>query len=302
MIKKIEKLKTLYAYLTERIKGQDRGLIPIVEAVQRAELGYVSKGEPKASIILFGPTGVGKTETCLCLTEFLYGDRNAMIRFDMSEFMNMESAQIFVDRMQVFTETRQEQGGVILFDEMEKAHARILDFFLQILSAARLTYANHKTANLENFYIFFTSNLGSEIIADIKSDKFPFSAMEKAVLRRAENELRPEFFGRIKLKIVYNKLPPAIQREIAKLYINKEIQTWELDGFSNETLEHMIRKGVHVRYGARPLKGTIETYIRNALKEKKLAGIDTKGGYVVKKDDLLAVENKNFSQSNTIKE
>lgn len=285
-----EKLKTLSGYLKERIKGQDRGMAPIVEAVQRAELGYVSKGEPKASIILFGPTGVGKTETCLCLTEFLYGDRNAMIRFDMSEFMNQESAATFIDRMQAFTEDRQAHGGVILFDEMEKAHPRILDFFLQILSAARLTYSNHKTANLENFYIFFTSNLGSELIADIKSEKFPFSAMEKAVLRRAENELRPEFFGRIKHKIVYNKLPAQIQREIAKLYLDKEMKTWGLEGYSDDTLEHMIRKGIHVRYGARPLKGTIETHVRNALKEKTLAGETTQGGRIVKKDEILAVE------------
>lgn len=254
----IEKLRELPEFLKERIKGQNRAMNVVAEVVQQAELGFVSKGEPKSNLIFFGPTGVGKTETCLCLSEFLYNDRNSMIRFDMSEFMNQDSATTFINRMQVFTEDKQENGGIILFDEMEKAHPRILDFFLQILSAARITFQNHKTANLENFYVFFTSNLGSELIADIKSEKFPFSAIEKAVLRRAENELRPEFFGRIKHKIVFNKLSPQIQREIAKLYLDKEINKWNLNGYTDDTLEQMIRKGIHVRYGARPLKNTIE--------------------------------------------
>ncbi len=271
-VDEIDKIKRTGEYLFSKILGQSPALKTISQVIARCELGFVTQGEPKSSFLVFGPTGVGKTETCLCLSEYLYSDRSSLIRFDMSEFMKFESTDIFLERMQIYTASKESTGGIILFDEIEKAHPRVLDFFLQILSAGRLTYADHTTARLDNFYIFFTSNLGTELISRIRSEKFPFSAMEKSVIRRAEQVIRPEIFGRVKYKIVYNRLTYDIQRKIAEMYIAKEMKQWKIESYDHGVLELVIRKGIHVKYGARPLKNTIEEEIRNALASAVMSG------------------------------
>jgi|GEM_PF-4969163 len=286
----IDRIKKTEAFLFSKILGQSPALKTISQVIARCELGFVTKGEPKSSFLVFGPTGVGKTETCLCLAEYLYSDRNSLIRFDMSEFMKFESTDIFLERMQIYTSSRESTGGIILFDEIEKAHPKVLDFFLQILSAGRLTYADHRTARLDNFYLFFTSNLGTELISRIRSEKFPFSAMEKSVIRRAEQVIRPEIFGRVKYKIVYNRLTYDIQRKLAEMYIAREMLQWKIEAYGQGVLELVIRKGIHVKYGARPLKNTIEEEIRNALAAAMMAGKGTSRRKLTVNNNCLAID------------
>jgi ATP-dependent Clp protease ATP-binding subunit ClpB len=266
-----ERLRAMEGFLRESIIGQDDALAMICRVVVRCELGYVSPDLPKASFVLFGPTGVGKTESCLLLAEHLYGDRQALLRFDMSEFMLMESAPVFLDRMKFLATPREDAGGILLFDEMEKAHPRILDFFLQMLSAARLTYTDHAVGRLHNFYIVFTSNLGSEILAELRSARLPYTVLEKAVLSRAASELRPEFFGRIQNKIVYRRLDPASQRRIAALLLGRETERWGV-GHDAAALELMVRRGTDPRYGARPMRNTVESHVRDALATAVMRG------------------------------
>ena len=268
----IEKMLNLEIYLNHRIRGQEHALSQIAKVIRRCEFGYITPYEPLSSFLLFGPTGVGKTETCRVLAEYLYGDVNKLIRFDMSEFMELKTGSLFLERMDYYTKDLEAKGGIILFDEMEKAHPDILMYFLQILSAGRLTYHNHRTGDLSRFYLVFTSNLGTELLVDIQSEKFPFSALERAVITRAKNELRPEFFHRIKNHLVYRRLDYDIQREIASMYLNRETENWGVKKCHNECLELVIRKGIDVRGGARPLKGTIENEVRDALTDAVLEG------------------------------
>lgn len=268
--RKVKKMSELEDFLKSRIRGQEHALVKIAKVIRRSEFGYVTPGEPLSSFLLFGPTGVGKTETCRILAEYLYGDVNDLIRFDMSEFMEFETGNLFLDRMDYFTKEREKQGGIILYDEMEKAHPDILMYFLQILSSARLTYKNHRTADLSRFYLFFTSNLGTELLVDIQSEKFPFTALERAVITRAKNELRPEFFHRIKNHLVYKRLDYEIQREIASMYLGQEAESWGIENCQKDCLELVIRKGIDIRGGARPLKGTIENEVRDALSDAVL--------------------------------
>ena len=268
--KTVIKMKNLERILNTRIRGQEEALAPIAEAIRTTYLGFSSSYEPLSSFLLFGPTGVGKTETCRVLAEYLYGNVSKLIRIDMSEFMNFESCSLFLERMDFYTRDREKTGGIILFDEMEKAHPDILMYFLQILSAARLTYKNHRTGDFSRFYIFFTSNLGTELLVDIQSAKFPVSALERAVITRAKNVLRPEFFHRIKNHIVYRRLDYDVQREIADMYLNQEAGHWGVRRYTGKCLELVMRKGIDVRGGARPLKDTIEKEVRNALAEAVL--------------------------------
>lgn len=285
----IEKARNIEEYLLSKILGQEPTLKAISKVIARSELGYLPQGEPKSSFVLFGPTGVGKTETCLCLAEYLYGDRNSLIRFDMSEFMKFESMDIFLERMEVYTSDRENAGGILLFDEMEKAHPRVLDYFIQILSAGRLTYTDHKTAKLDNFYIFFTSNLGTELISRIRSDNFPFSAIENSVLNRAKQELRPELIKRWKYMLVYNRLTYDVQRKLAEMYMGKETTRWGIEGYEPGVLELVMRKGIQVKYGARPLKNTIEEEVRNALASAILSGKDISRPRLMVNNNCLAV-------------
>jgi ATP-dependent Clp protease ATP-binding subunit ClpB len=282
----IEHLRRLEGFLRSGIIGQDDALGAISRVIVRCELGYTSPDLPKANFALFGPTGVGKTETCLMLAEHLHGDRQALLRFDMSEFMLMDTAPVFLDRMQFLTAGREKTGGILLFDEMEKAHPRILDFFLQILSAARLTYSDHSTGLLHNFYIVFTSNLGSEILAELRSSRLPYTVLEKAVLSRASSELRPEFFGRLQNKIVYRKLDPNSQREIAGLLLNKETKRWGV-GHDTAALELMVRRGTDPRYGARPMRNTVESHVRDALAAAVMQGGNPTGSTLSGNDRKL---------------
>ena len=286
MSKTPEQLNDLEDFLKSRILGQSPALAEITRVVSRCELGYTPKEEPMSSFLLLGPTGVGKTETCLVLAEFLYESRKRLLRVDMSEFMLESSVDLFLDRLDFLTRDHVSTGAIILFDEMEKAHPRILDLFLQLLSAARLTFGDHGTRDFSKFYIVFTSNLGSKKLTEIQNPNFPFTALEKRVIQFAQKSLRPEFFGRVKKKIVFRKLDTAVLRKVAKLHFEIETNRWNLK-YSADCLELIIRKGMDIRYGARPLRGVIEDEIHNALAGARFAGKEEAGTLIVEDRSLV---------------
>ncbi len=157
--------------------------------------------------------------------------------------------------------------GTLLFDEMEKAHPLVLDLFLQILDAGRITLANGETRNLNNYYIVFTSNIGAGEAMRMESSAF--ATIERTVLRRVDQVLRPELVARISEKLVFNRLPYVIQREICELIIEREVNRLNHLGYSlavnQKTVEMLVRDGYHRTLGARPMRNAVERFIQNQL-------------------------------------
>lgn len=276
----IEKLNGLEPYLSSKIKGQDHVITRVCSVLERGELGLQPPDEPLGSMLFLGPTGVGKTETTLEFSCYLFGD-DAVFRFDMSEFLHIDSVKLFMGdesgapgRLgKVLSEHRR---GVLLFDEIEKAHRQIWDLFLQMLGAARITLADHRTYDLSGFYIVCTSNIGSQML--LRPTRLPFATLERAVMSELNRTFRPELIGRFSEKIVFKPLSPDIQREIGRLVVSHELARIRAKGFdltvSEEAFEFLVRQGIHKTLGARPMKKAVQKLIgdsiRNALKSGHL--------------------------------
>ena len=219
------KLHELESHLRQRIRGQDHVLPRIVSLLQRGELGLTKPGRPRGSFLFLGPTGVGKTEVTLTFTSFLMSKEH-VFRFDMSEYQTQESLGVLLggklgERGTLGMVYDRAKVGTLLFDEIEKAHPRVLDVFLQILDAARVTLASGETLDWSGFYIVFTSNIGS---ADLMSIQHSAQAtMERHVLTRAQQQMRPELYARITEKLVFNRLTYDHQLEIAQLVVESGI-------------------------------------------------------------------------------
>lgn len=270
---KIEKLKHLEAHLRHNIRGQDQVIPRVCSVLKRGELGLAHPSRPRGSFLLVGPTGVGKTEITTCFSEFLFGTDH-LHRFDMSEFQNQSSVGLLLG--QTVTEIgmlgralSKNNRGTILFDEMEKAHPLVLDLFLQILDAGRITLATGETKNLNDYYVVFTSNIGSG--EAMRMENSAFATIERTVLRRVDQTLRPELVARINEKIVFTRLKFEIQREICELMANRELERLAMLGYKltlrPEALEFLIREGYHRTLGARPMRNTVERFIQDALVE-----------------------------------
>jgi ATP-dependent Clp protease ATP-binding subunit ClpA len=224
---------------------------------------------PKGSFLFVGPTGVGKTEITITFTDYLCGS-DRLHRFDMSEFQNQSSVGLLLGNSATDTgmlgrALDKNSRGTLLFDEMEKAHPLVLDLFLQILDAGRITLANGETRNLNNYYIVFTSNIGSGEAMRMESSAF--ATIERTVLRRVDQALRPELVARINEKLVFNRLPYAIQREICELMIGREIERLRLLGHSLTIevakVENLVREGYHRTLGARPMRNTVDRFLQD---------------------------------------
>jgi ATP-dependent Clp protease ATP-binding subunit ClpB len=211
---------------------------------------------------------VGKTEITIAFTEYLCGSDH-LHRFDMSEFQNQSSVGLLLGNSSTDTGTLgraldKNSRGTLLFDEMEKAHPLVLDLFLQILDAGRITLANGETRNLNNYYIVFTSNIGAGEAMRMESSAF--ATIERTVLRRVDQVLRPELVARINEKLVFNRLPYAIQREICELMIRREVERLNRLGYDlvveSATVEHLVREGFHRTLGARPMRNTVDRYLQ----------------------------------------
>ena len=290
-------LNDLEAFLRGRIRGQDQVVPRISSVLRRGHLGLTKSGRPRGSFLFLGPTGVGKTEITLAFTERLMG-RDQLFRFDMSEYQTQESLTLLLgrnasERGTLGAVASKTQSGTLLFDEIEKAHPRVLDIFLQILDAARVTTASGDTLDLSGFYIVFTSNIGSAELMSLQHSSF--ATMERHVLTRAQQSLRPELYARITEKLVFNRLTYDIQLEIAALLLNEELTFLRARGHdltaASEVLSFIVRQGFHPRLGARPMRDAVEKLVGDAVAVCILNGGSASGLLVIgAEDDRLVIQ------------
>jgi ATP-dependent Clp protease ATP-binding subunit ClpA len=264
----LEKLRHLDAHLQYHIKGQDHVLPTIASVLKRGELGLAHPSRPKGSFLLVGPTGVGKTEVTICFTDYLFGEGH-LHRFDMSEFQNQSSVGLLLgddstDGGMLGRALSKQGCGTLLFDEMEKAHPLVLDLFLQILDAGRITLANGETKSLNQHYVVFTSNIGAAEAMRMESSAF--ASVRRTVLRRVDQVLRPELVARINEMLVFNRLPFAVQRAICELMVKRESIRLNDLGFDlqidDNTIEQLVREGYHRTLGARPMRNTVDRFVQ----------------------------------------
>lgn len=266
-----EKLIHLEDHLRAGLRGQDHVVPRVASLLRRGELGLRRPGRPKGSFLFLGPTGVGKTELTLRFTHHLFGN-GGLFRFDMSEYQNQSSLALLLganasEGGSLGAAFEQANTGTFLFDEIEKAHPRILDIFLQILSAARVTLSNGRTLDLSGFYIVLTSNLGaSELLTAQHSS---FATIERRVLTIAQQALRPELYARINEKIVFNRLSYDVQLDIARLLVDAELTFLRQRGheieIDDDVLPLVVRVGFHPRLGARPMSDAVERLLEDAV-------------------------------------
>ncbi len=274
----VEKLRALPGYLREQIKGQEHVIDRISSVLQRGELGLASPRRPRGSFLFVGPTGVGKTEITNVFTEYLF-DGNKPLRFDMSEYQTHGSVEKLIGERvgdegllgRALAETR---TGTLLFDEIEKAHPLVLDLFLQILDDAAITLASGERKNLNGFYVVLTSNIGAAEAMRMQSA--PFASIERTVMARVNERLRPELVGRITEKIVFNRLPFETQRALCAPMTTKEQARLRALGHelsvSDEDIEHLLRVGYHRTLGARPMRGAVEQHLQDMVVRRVLSG------------------------------
>jgi ATP-dependent Clp protease ATP-binding subunit ClpA len=283
----VENLCGLEAHLLSRIKGQDHVIPRVCSVLERGQLGLQPQGKPLGSFLFLGPTGVGKTELTLEFTRYLFGNES-VFRFDMSEFLHMDSAKLFMgdetgNPGRLGNVLSRHQHGVLLFDEIEKAHRLIWDLFLQMLDAARITLADHRVYDLSGFYVVCTSNIGAQQL--LRPTRLPFTTLERAVISELHRFFRPELIGRFDEKIVFRPLSPETQREIARLAIAEELARFRERGFdlrvSDETFEFLVRRGIHKALGARPMKGIVRKFVGDAVRDAIKAGEPSSGVLIV---------------------
>lgn len=275
---KLTKLQELDVLLPREIRGQSHTIPRIISAVRRGELGLTKPSRPRGSFLLLGPTGVGKTETVVVATNHVFGE-GKLFRFDMSEFQNQEALGLLlgarlgeVGYLGAVRERAAE--GSLLFDEAEKAHPRVLDILLQLLDAARLTVATGQTLDFGGFYVWLTSNIGSAELMSLQHSNE--ATLERHVLTRAQQALRPEIFARVNEKLVFHRLSYEHQLEIAEKFLSREIEFLAARGHKLEldktALPFLVRKGFHPKLGARPMRDAVEKLVGDAVTDCLLAG------------------------------
>ena len=275
---KLTNLQELDVLLPREIRGQCHMIPRIVSAVRRGELGLTKPSRPRGSFLLLGPTGVGKTETVVVTTNHVFGD-GKLFRFDMSEFQNQEALGLLLGarlgEIGYLGAVRERAAeGSLLFDEAEKAHPRVLDILLQLLDAARLTVATGQTLDFSGFYVWLTSNIGSAELMSLQHSNE--ATLERHVLTRAQQALRPEIFARVNEKLVFHRLSYEHQLEIAEKFLSREIEFLAARGHKIEldktALPFLVRKGFHPKLGARPMRDAVEKLVGDAVAECLLTG------------------------------
>ncbi|MFX1275604.1 MAG: ATP-dependent chaperone ClpB [Promethearchaeota archaeon] len=279
-----EKLLKMEDRLQKRVIGQDSALKLVSNAIRRSRAGIQDPNRPIGSFIFMGPTGVGKTETAKALAEFLFDSENAMVRIDMSEFMERHSVARLIgappgyvgyDEGGYLTEAvRRRPYSVILFDEIEKAHPEVFNILLQIMDDGRLTDGHGRTVDFKNTIIIMTSNIGSEFLSD--SSKIDFVKNKELVLNALRGYFRPEFINRVDDIIIFKYLEKEQIKDIVDIQIRNLNKILSEHGIqlqlTEKAKEFLSEKGFDPNFGARPLKRTIQTYIQNPLSLKILEG------------------------------
>jgi ATP-dependent Clp protease ATP-binding subunit ClpB len=280
-----EKLLHLEEALRRRVVGQDEALRIVANAIRRSRAGLSDPRRPNGSFLFLGPTGVGKTELAKALAEFLFDTEEAMIRIDMSEFMERHSVARLIgappgyvgyDEGGYLTEAvRRRPYSVILLDEVEKAHQDVFNVLLQVLDDGRLTDGQGRTVDFRNTVIIMTSNLGSQIIQEHAGEK-NYSRMKSAVMEIVQQSFRPEFINRIDDIVVFHPLGEEEIRRIVDIqlvYLRKRLQERDMDLTLDDAARDLIgESGFDPVYGARPLRRAIQQQIENPLAQKILQG------------------------------
>ena len=288
-----DKLIAMESKLTQRVVGQEPAVAAVSDAVRRARAGLQDPGRPIGSFLFLGPTGVGKTELCKALAEFLFDDERAMLRIDMSEFMEKHAVSRLVgappgyvgyEEGGVLTEAvRRRPYQVILFDEVEKAHPDVFNILLQVLDDGRLTDGQGNTVDFRNTIIVLTSNLGAEFLAALMEGQ-PAEAAREQVMEVVRRAFRPEFLNRLDEIILFNRLGRSDMRRIV------DIQLEGLEGrlaerkialhIEDPAKDWLANAGYDPVYGARPLKRVIQRHLQNPLAKMLLTGVIKDGSTV----------------------
>ncbi|WP_223787956.1 ATP-dependent chaperone ClpB [Marinicella meishanensis] len=279
-----EKLLQMEAAIHKRLIGQEEAVTAVADAIRRSRSGLADPNRPIGSFMFLGPTGVGKTELCKALAEFMFDTEDSIIRLDMSEFMEKHSVARLIgappgyvgyDEGGYLTEAvRRKPYSLILLDEVEKAHPDVFNVLLQVLDDGRLTDGQGRTVDFKNTVIIMTSNLGSDLIQEKINE--PYKAIKDAVMGVVGGHFRPEFINRVDDIVVFHPLKQEHIRLIAKIQINKvtkRLASRDLHlSISDEALDFLGNVGFDPVYGARPLKRAIQDELENPLASKLLAG------------------------------
>jgi ATP-dependent Clp protease ATP-binding subunit ClpB len=297
-----EKLLKMEEVLHNRLIGQNEAVDAVSNAIRRSRAGLSDPNRPIGSFLFLGPTGVGKTELCKALASFLFDTEEAMVRIDMSEFMEKHSVARLIGAPPGYV--GYEEGGylteavrrrpysVILLDEVEKAHSDVFNILLQVMDDGRLTDGQGRTVDFRNTVIVMTSNLGSQLIQEMGS-KFKYDQIKTAVMELVSQHFRPEFINRIDETVVFHSLAKEQIAKIAAIqiaYLHKRLKLQDINlNVTPEALEHLAEAGFDPVYGARPLKRTIQQKLENPLAQDLLTG-KFKSGETIKvtyKNDML---------------
>jgi ATP-dependent Clp protease ATP-binding subunit ClpC len=281
-----QRLMHLEQELHGRIVGQDEAVRAVAEAVRRSRAGLGDPNRPIGSFLFLGPTGVGKTELARALAEALFGSEDLMVRFDMSEFQERHTVSRLVgappgyvgydEAGQLTEQVRRRPYSVLLFDEIEKAHADVFNILLQILDDGRLTDAQGRTVDFKNAVVIMTSNLGADRIQQYARQGGDFDRLQDDLMDVLRHSFRPEFINRIDEIIVFRALTDEQLREITTMLLDRLVrrmraQRIELE-FTDDAVELLAREGFDPEFGARPLRRTIQRLVENELSRMVLDG------------------------------
>lgn len=279
----VEKLIKMEKALARRVVGQDQALKAVANTIRRARAGIQDSTRPLGSFLFLGPTGVGKTELARALAEFLFDDEKAMVRLDMSEYMEKHSVARLIgappgyvgyeEGGQLTEAVRRRPYSIVLLDEIEKAHPDVFNILLQILDDGRLTDGKGRTVDFRNTIIIMTSNLGSHAIKDLSHD---YDRMQEEVKAILERHFRPEFLNRVDEIITFKPLTIEVILQIVDIqleYLRQRLKERRIElQFSEPAKKLLAERGYDPVYGARPLKRTIQQEIQNPLALKLLEG------------------------------
>ena len=298
-----KKLQNLEKELHARVVGQDEAVTTISKAIRRSRVGIKDPNRPIGSFLFLGPTGVGKTELSKALAEVLFDNENAMIRIDMSEYMEKHTVSRLIgsppgyvgyeEGGQLTDKIRRKPYSVILFDEIEKAHPDVFNILLQIMEDGRLTDSQGRTVNFKDCVIIMTSNVGARLISETKTLGFTptdnkeqeHKDIKSRVMEEVKRTFRPEFLNRIDDIVVFHKLTEEDVKQIADIMINNLVMRVKANGIEikvdSKAKELIAKKGFDASYGARPLRRTIQTLIEDTLAEKILDGEVVDGNKII---------------------
>jgi ATP-dependent Clp protease ATP-binding subunit ClpB len=299
-----EKLLHLEDELHRRVVGQTEAVTAVADAIQRSRAGLSDPNRPIASFIFLGPTGVGKTELAKALAEYIFDTESAMIRIDMSEYMEKHAVSRLVgappgyvgyeEGGQLTEAIRRRPYAVILFDEIEKAHPDVFNIMLQILDDGRVTDSQGRTVDFKNAIIIMTSNIGSQYILDVAGDDSRYEEMRDRVMEAMRANFRPEFLNRIDEIIIFHSLTKAELRQIVKIQVQRlekrlADKRMSID-ITDQALDFLADVGYDPVYGARPLKRVIQRELETQIAKRILRG-ELKDGDRIK----VAIENERLS-------